>query len=94
MQPIPPPPHTHIHYRKQRDEIKHFRMQGKRTKVKIFPSEERKQKQESLLTSKIRKQKKTIKKQPTWGGIGLGSFQRSSRKSHGLSSISVQVHLL
>ena len=33
-------------------------MQGKRSKVKNFPSEERKQKQKSLLTSKIRKQKK------------------------------------
>ena len=33
-------------------------MQGKRTKVRNFGSEERKQKQKSLLTSKNRKQKK------------------------------------
>ena len=37
-------------------------MQGKRPKVKIFSSEERKQKQKSLVTNKIRKQKKNDKK--------------------------------
>ena len=51
------PPHTHTHSRKQRHENKHSRMQGEWTEVRNFPSQERKQKQKSLLTSKIRKQK-------------------------------------
>ena len=37
-------------------------MQGKRSKVRNFPSEERKQKQKSSHTGKIRKQKNKIKK--------------------------------
>ena len=37
-------------------------MQGKWSEVRNFPSQERKQKQKSLLTSKIRKQKKNDKK--------------------------------
>ena len=36
-------------------------MQGKRTNLENFPSQERKQKQKSLLTSIIRKQKKRLK---------------------------------
>ena len=44
--------------RKQRNGKKHSRMQGKRSEVRNFPSQERKQKPKSLLTSKIRKQKK------------------------------------
>ena len=52
----PPPTHTHTHYRKQR--------KGKTSTLECkensqnFPSQERKQNQKSLLTSKIRKQKK------------------------------------
>ena len=56
------PQHTHTLSRKQRHKNKNSRMQGKRSKVRNFPSEERKQKQKSLLTSKIRKQKINDKK--------------------------------
>ena len=48
--------HTHTIERKEKEK-EHSRMQVKWSKVENFPSEERKQKQKSLLTSKIRKQK-------------------------------------
>ena len=41
--PTYPTPHTHTHCRKQRNGIQHTRMQGKRSKVKNFPAEVRKQ---------------------------------------------------
>ena len=39
-------------------------MQGNWSNLENFPLEERKQKQKSLLTSKIRKQKKRLKNNP------------------------------
>ena len=55
------PPHTH--YRKQRHENKHSRMQGKRSKVENFPSEERKQSKNHCSPVKLEsKKKKKIKK--------------------------------
>ena len=47
-------------------------MQGKRSKVRNFPSQERKQKQKSLFTSKIRKRKKRQKNNGLAGRVGWG----------------------
>ena len=52
------PPHTHTLSRKQRNQKEHSRMQGNQSNLENFPSQDRKQKQKSLLTSKIRKQNK------------------------------------
>ena len=45
-------------------------MQGKQTNLQNFPSQERKQKQKSLLTSIIRKQKKRFKNKRPGEGSG------------------------
>ena len=61
MSDLLPPPHTHAHthtLESKEKEKQHSRMQGKWSEMRNFPSQERKQKQKSLLTSKIRKQKK------------------------------------
>ena len=55
---ITPPPHTHTHYWKQRHENKHSRIQGKRTKVKILSSEERKQSKKHCSPIKLESKKK------------------------------------
>ena len=55
-------------------------MQGKWTNLKNFPSQERKQKQKSLLTTKIRKQKKRLKnKRPGEGPAWDASSDRREK---------------
>ena len=49
---------THTHYRKQRHENKHSRMQGEQTKVRNFPSEERKQSKNHCSPVKLESKKK------------------------------------
>ena len=56
--------------RSKEKEKKHSRMQGKWTNLENFPSQERKQKQKSLLTSIIRQEKKRWKNKRPGEGTG------------------------
>ena len=64
-------------------------MQGKWTNLENFPSQERKQKQKSLLTSKIRKQKKRLKNKPP----GEGSAWEASSDGRGKATTHLVIHV-
>ena len=65
-------------------------MQGKRSKMRNFPSQERKQKQKSLLTSKIRKQKRRLKNNRPGEGLAweASSDRRGKAKTRTVNEVS------
>ena len=64
-------------------------MQGKWTNLENFPSQERKQKQKSLLTSIIRKQKRRLKNKRPGEGSGWEASSDRLGKSYFPSVVSL-----
>ena len=77
------PPPTHTHTRKQRKRRNnHSRMQGKQSKMKIFGSEECKQKLKSTHTTQIIKEKTRLKNNGLARRVGWGDKINRRGRSH------------